>query len=91
MLYELFKNIITDLDGLTELSAIQIDESKEQIFNLQFLTFGSLPQKAIIRVAHQQVGEVDEYVERLRKDLLPDQEMNKLILTKLLQSILNDE
>jgi len=91
MLYELFKNMITDLDGLTELSAIQIDESKEQIFNLQFLTFGSLPQKAIIRVAHQQVGEVDEYVERLRKDLLPDQEMNKLILTKLLQSILNDE
>jgi len=91
MLYENFKSMIQDLDSLTELSAIQIDETKEQVFNIQFLTFGSEPQKSIVRVAHQQAEQVESHVARINNELSDDKELNKLILTKLLQKLLDNE
>ena len=87
-LFETFKNMVQDLDSLTELSAIQVDESKEQVYNLQFVTFGSLPQKNIIRVAKEQSAKIDAHVERLHKELSEDNELNKLIITTLLQKLL---
>lgn len=91
VLYESFKAMIYDLDSLTELSAIDIDDSKEQVFNLQFVTFGSLPQKNIIRVSKEQSVKLDQYVNKLGLSLTDDQNLNKLILTTLLQRVLDNE
>jgi hypothetical protein len=90
LLHESFKNMIQDMDSLTELSAVQIDETKEDVYNLQFITFGSIPQKSIIRVSKQQAENIDIHVERLNKELSDDKDFNKLILTTLLQKLLNN-
>ena len=91
VLYESFKAMIHDLDSLTELSAIDIDETKEQVYNLQFVTFGSAPQKNIIRVSKEHSVKLNEYVEKMGLSLSDDQNLNKLILTTLLQRVLDNE
>jgi hypothetical protein len=90
LLHDSFKNMIQDLDGLMELSAIEIDESKESVFNIQLATFGSVPLKSIIRVSNAKVGLLDDYTKNVESKLTNDPEMNKLILTTLLQKLLTN-
>jgi len=91
LLYENFKSMVQELDGLTELSAIEIDETKEQVYNIQFTTFGSVAMKSIVRVPKVKADQLDDYVLQLEKKLTNDPEINKLILTTLLQKLLSHE
>ena len=91
VLHENFKSMVQELDGLTELSAIEIDENKEQVYNIQFTTFGSVSMKTIVRVPKVQSEQLDDYVLTLEKKLTNDPEINKLILTTLLQKLLSHE
>lgn len=89
-LYESFKQMVHDLDGLTELSAIEIDENKEQVFNIQFATFGSAPIKSMVRVSKVQTEQLEKFTKGVEEKLTNDPEMNKLILTTLLQKVLSN-
>ncbi|CAM3715047.1 hypothetical protein MUGA111182_04820 [Mucilaginibacter galii] len=91
VLYESFKSMVQDLDGLTELSAIEIDESKEQVYNIQFNTFGSMSLKSIVRVPKVKSEQLDQYVTELENKLTGDADINKLVLTTLLQKLLSHE
>ncbi|RYX87625.1 hypothetical protein EON73_00980 [bacterium] len=91
LLYENFKSMIHDLDSLTELSAIEIDEEKEQVYNLQFITFGTSPQRNTIRVSLDQAKDIDLYIDKVGLALSDDQNLNKLILATLLQKVLENE
>lgn len=91
LLHDNLKTMVADLDSLTELSAVEIDEEKEQVYNLQFITFGATPQKNIIRVSHEQAAVADQEINRLFNQLSGDKEVNKLVLTKLLYKLLDNE
>lgn len=91
LLYENFKSMVQDLDGLTELSGIEIDETKEQVYNIQFTTFGSMCLKNIIRVPKVEADELNKYVDDLENKLTGDPDINKLVLTTLLQRLLAHE
>jgi hypothetical protein len=91
VLHESFKNMVSDLDGLMELSCIEIDESKEEVFNLQLATFGASSFKSVIRVSKLEADRLNEYTQKLEQELTADKEINKLILTKLLQKLLLNE
>jgi len=91
VLYEYFKSMVQELDGLTELSTIEIDESKEQIYNIQFTTFGSAAMNSVVRVPKVHSEHLDDYILTVEKKLTNDPELNKLILTTLLQKLLSNE
>ncbi|MDB5122385.1 MAG: hypothetical protein JWP94_514 [Mucilaginibacter sp.] len=90
-LYEHFKNTISELDSLTELSVIDIDEDLESVYNLQFVTFGSAAVKTTIRISKAQTPEIDERIELLNRQLTGDKEINKVILSRLLQKMLSND
>ena len=90
LLYDAFKNMVHELDSLTELSSIEIDEEKEQVYNIQFATFGNVPLKNIIRVSKVQNDQLGIYIEKVEQSLTADPEINKLIVTSLLQKLLSN-
>lgn len=90
LVHESFKQMVQEIDSLTELSEVTIDEAREQVYNIQFATFGSAPLKSIVRVSNEQAERLPEYTQRLERMLSNDPEMNKLILTTLLQKLLSN-
>ncbi|MGO4876555.1 hypothetical protein ACEN2P_08135 [Pedobacter psychrotolerans] len=91
LLHDSMKLMVQDLDGLMELSGIEIDETKESIYNIQLSTFGSVPLKNIVRISKANSALVNDFADRLEVSLTDDRELNKLILTTLLQKILSNE
>lgn len=89
LLYEYFKMMISDLDSLTELSGIEVDENLEDVFNLQFVAFGSETIRTVVRVSKEETVDIDRQIDLLSKQLSDDNEKNKVILTRLLQKILS--
>lgn len=90
ILHDAFKSMIQELDSLTELSSIEIDEEREQVYNIQFATFGNMPLKNIIRVSKIQSEKLDLYISNVEKSLTGDTEIDKLIVTSLLQKLLSN-
>ena len=91
LIYEAFKNMVQELDDLTELSAIEIDENREQVYSIQFTTFGNVPLKNILRVPKIDAEQLDKFTRNIEEKLTIDPELNKLILTNLLQKMLLNE
>lgn len=89
LICDAFKNMIHELDSLTELSTIEIDEGKEQIYNIQLATFGQETVKSMIRISKKQTGKLNFFIQQVEEKLTNDTEINKVILTKLLQKLLN--
>ncbi len=91
LLYDQIRTMLQDLDGLTELSVIDIDENKEEVYNIQMTTFGRIASKSIIRLPKLASAQLDPLVSSLESNLTDDPELNKVVLTTLLQKLLAHE
>ena len=90
LVYDAFKTMVHELETLTELSGIEIDENKEQVYNIQFTTFGSNTLNNTIRISKQQDVELSSFIQSVEENLSNDAELNKIILTTLLQKIMSN-
>ncbi|WP_423147919.1 hypothetical protein [Rubrolithibacter danxiaensis] len=91
LLYDQIRAMVQDLDGLTELSVIDIDETKEEVYNIQVTTFGKSASKSIIRLPKLASIQLEPLVSSLESNLSDDLELNKVVLTTLLQKLLANE
>lgn len=87
LLYDKFKSTISELDTLTQLAATDVDESKEEVFGLEFTTFGQV-EKKILRFPKKKKGEINRIEEAVKTQLGSDKTLNIAALSNLLKDML---
>jgi hypothetical protein len=91
LLYKKFKEIVFELDSLTELTAIQIDTAKEDVLRLQLDSFAYGVQTKFIRLPKQKQKQVANIQNALRLTLTEDNALNIAALAKLLKEMMDNE
>lgn len=87
LLFEKFKNLILELDTLTQLSASGMDEEKEDAFELEITTFDAV-EKKVVRFPKKKKEEISRIEDGLRAHLGIDKTLNIVALTNLLKGLL---
>jgi hypothetical protein len=91
LLYVKIKEMIFDLDNLTEISNEQVDDDKEEVLKLQVTSFNHGTTNNTLRIPKKKVKEVDKQIQKIKSILNLDKSSNIAILTKLLQEIINEK
>ena len=91
ILYEKLNEVLFELDSLTEISQIEIDEKNEDILNLQITSFSHGHNKQTIRISKGKNKDVEDHIKKIKTNLGKDKNLNITILTKLLQELINNE
>jgi len=87
LLYDKFKSTVSELDTLNQLVAADIDETKEEIFGLEFTTFEQV-EKKILRYPKKKKGEINRIEKAIRTQLGSDKTLNIAALANLLKDLL---
>jgi hypothetical protein len=87
LLYEKLKNTVSELDTLSQLAAADVDETKEEVFGLQFTTFEQV-EKKILRYPKKKKGEINRIEEAVKAQLGSDKTLNIAALANLLKDLL---
>jgi hypothetical protein len=90
-LYDKFKALIIELDSLTELSASDFSEDKEDVIGLEITSFIEGVDRKLIRWPKSKKQEVERIEEQVRKTLSKDRTMNIAALAGILKEILKNE
>ena len=88
LLYSKFKSLILELDSLTRISKVDIDEQKEEILSVKIDSFFSSIDPQIVRVPKKKALEIEHIKEQLKKDLTKDNTLNIAALINLLKDLL---
>jgi hypothetical protein len=88
MLYEKFKSIVLELDSLTNISLIDIDETKEEIIGVKIDTFFSSINPKLVRIPKNKSAEINEIQKNLKKKLTADKTSNIAAILNLLKELL---
>jgi len=88
MLYEKFKEMILDLDSLTNISKADIDESNEDVIGVKIDTFFSTINPKIVRVPKKKAEEIEQLKLALKKKLGTDKTSNIAAVLNLLKELL---
>lgn len=91
LIYDKFKEIIVDLDSLTNLSKSDFKEDKEDVFDLQINSFFDGISKKMVRLPKNKKIQIDGIQENLKKHLSTDSTLNIAALTNLLNEIIKNE
>lgn len=87
LLYDKFKNLVLELDTLTQLSESGVDEEKEDAFGLEITTFETV-EKKLVRFPKKKKAEISRIEEAVRKQLGGDKTLNIAALANLLKDLL---
>jgi hypothetical protein len=85
ILYDRLKSLIHQLDNLSELSNQVIDDSREEVIQLEIASLVENINRSIIRLPKTKNKEIEKLAEALKKKLGNDRQVNIAILVKLLQ------
>jgi hypothetical protein len=88
MLYEKFKNMILDLDSLTQMSNVEIDDETEEIIGVKIDTFLSSINPKLVRYPKMKEAEIEEQKNMLIAKLGSDKTINIASVVKLLKELL---
>ena len=88
MLYEKFKALILELDSLTNISKVDIDESSEEVIGVKIDTFFSNINPKIVRVPKKKAEEIEQLKISLKKKLGSDKTSNIAAVLNLLKELL---
>lgn len=91
VLFEKMKDIFYELDNLSDISKEQINNETEEVVKLEITSFVQGLNKNLLRIPKGKTKEVDDGVSKIRTILGKDKKMNIVVLTKLLQQIINNE
>jgi hypothetical protein len=87
-LYEKFKNLIMELDSLTQLSEKMVDESKDEVVKLEIASFAAI-SKQTVRYPKKKKTEINRIEEALKQQLAKDKTLNIAALANVLKELLN--
>ena len=88
MLYEKFRDLIFELDSLTNISKIEIDEDKEDVIGVKIDSFFSSINPKIVRVPKSKTEEIEKIKLALKNELSSDKASNVAAVLKLLKELL---
>jgi hypothetical protein len=89
LFYDKLQKLIFELDSLTKLSAVKVDEEKEDVLGFQFDSFVSGVKQSLIRIPKAKSQKIDSLSEDLKTQLTKDNIVNIAALTKLLQELIS--
>jgi len=89
-LYDKLQKLIFELDSLTKLSGLEIDEDKEDVLGIQFDSFVNGVKQNLIRVPKNKADKINLVKSDIKKTLSKDNIINIAALTKLLQELMNN-
>lgn len=90
-LFEKLKDIIYELDNLSEISKESVNEESEDILKLEITSFVQGLKKNTLRIPKEKTSEVQAQVKKIKANLGKDKKMNIAALTRLLQELLQNE
>ncbi len=88
MLYEKFKAMILELDSLTSISKIDIDEANEEVVGVKIDSFFSKIDPKIVRVPKSKSPEIEELKIMLKANLGNDKTSNIAAVLNLLKELM---
>ncbi len=88
VLYDKFKNMIFELDSLTEISKKDIDDTKEDVISLKIDSFNEQMEPKIIRISKAKENDIDMLKTNITKYLSKDKAVNIAAITKLLKELI---
>ena len=88
LLYEKFKTMILELDSLTNISKVDIDEKNEEVIGVKIDTFFSTINPKIVRIPRNKTQEVEHLKSLLKKRLGTDKTANIAAVLNLLKELL---
>ncbi len=86
--YDKFKNMIFELDSLTEISKKDIDDTKEDVMSLKIDSFNEQMEPKIIRISKAKEKDIDLLKTNITKYLTSDKSINIAAITKLLKELI---
>lgn len=90
VLFDKLKSMVIELDSLTILSEVEIDDRTEEVIGLQIDSFDEGKRQKVIRLPKNMTEKVDEIKATVKNVLSSDRSFNIAALTKLLQELTND-
>ena len=88
LLYDKFKNIIYELDNLTNISQADTDEDKEDILGIEMSSFVDGINKSLIRLPKSKRNEVINIEDQIKSKLSKDKTLNIAALANILKDLL---
>ena len=88
MLYDKFKSLIIELDSLTNLSNLNVDESQEEVIGIKIDSFINKIDPKIVRLPKNKSKEVDKIKGKLLNNLGSDKTANLAAVVNLLKDLL---
>jgi ribosomal protein S15P/S13E len=88
MLYEKFKSTIFELDSLTSISKVDINEETEEVIAVKIDTFFNAINPKIVRVPKSKANEIESLKMTLKKNLSTDKTSNIAAVLNLLKELL---
>ena len=88
MLYDKFKSLIIELDSLTKLSNLNVDESQEEVIGIKIDSFINKIDPKIVRLPKKKSKEVDDIKGKLLDNLGSDKTTNLAAVVNLLKDLL---
>jgi len=88
LLYERFRSMILELDGLTKISKSDIDESKEEVIGVKIDSFFSQIDPKVVRIPKNKGKEIEVLKAGLREKLGNDHTANVAAVLNLLKELL---
>jgi hypothetical protein len=88
LLYDKFKILILELDSLTNISPIDLDEDREDIFGIEMSSFVDGIQKSLVRLPKTKRKEVSKVADSIKASLSKDKSINIAALADILKDLL---
>jgi hypothetical protein len=86
-LYDKFKNLVLELDSLTQISNANVNEEREEVFGLEISSFEKI-EKKIVRFPKVKKNEIERIENLLEMHLGTDKTLNIAALVNVLKRIL---
>jgi len=91
MLFDKIKDLVYELDNLSEISRDDVDDEIEEVLKLEITSFVQGLNKNLLRIPKSKSQEMENKSSQIRLLLGKDRKMNLAVLTKLLQELLSHE
>ena len=88
ILYDKFKTLILDLDSLTNISKIDVDDEKEDVFGIELSSFVDGIKKSLIRLPKTKSKDVSAIEVSIKSQLSNEKSLNIAALANVLKDLL---
>jgi len=88
LLYDKFKTLIHELDNLTNISKIDLDEEHEDAFEIEVSSFTEGINKSLIRLPKTKKKQVSKIEDLIKSKLSTDKSINIAALASILKELL---